>query len=103
MEVLETEYSKLKDESSNPKKHYFRIEDIQDDDKLVLFYTGFVSYMVFSAFFEFLRPVVNNLNYWGIFTKYALWATSFSKTGFRNRFFLVLVKLKLNLKLRDLA
>ena len=58
--------------------------------------------MVFLAFFEFLGPVVEHLNYWG------------SKEGVRqrhrprkldakNQLFLTLVKLKLNLKLTDLA
>lgn len=58
--------------------------------------------MVFLAFFEFLGLAVEQLNYWG------------SKEGVRqrhrtrkldpkNQLFLTLVKLKLNLKLRDLA
>ena len=84
------------------KVNHFRVEDIQHSDKLVQFYTGFVSFMVFLAFFEFLGPVVEHLNYWG------------SKEGVRqrhcprkldakNQLFLTLVKLKLNLKLTDLA
>lgn len=28
-------------------------------------YVGFVSYMVFLSFFEFLGSAVNRLNYWG--------------------------------------
>ena len=63
IEILESENAKIKEESS--KKQNFRIEDIQNNDKLVSFYAGFVSFMVFSAFFEFLGPVVYNLNYWG--------------------------------------
>ena len=99
IELLELENSQLKCKS---KVNYFRIEDIQDNDKLITFYTGFVSYMVLIAFFKFLGPVVNNLTYWG----------SQNKTGRRcrclkldplNQFFLVLVKLKLNLKIKDLA
>ena len=63
MEILESEHSKLKQKIG--KVDYFRIEDIKENDKLISFYTGFVSYLVLSYFFEFLGPVVNNLNYWG--------------------------------------
>ena len=34
-------------------------------DKLIRFYTGFVSYDVFLSFFNFLGPVVNELRYQG--------------------------------------
>ena len=99
IEALEAENTRLKTQS---KQTHFRIEDIQDNDKLIRFYTGFVSFVVFLAFFEFLGPVVNHLNYWG------------SKEGIRkrhrkrkldprNQLFLTLVKLRLNLKLTDLA
>ena len=100
IEMLESEVSRL--QKSKNEKYYFRIEDIQHDDKLIRFYTGFVSYALFLAFFEFLGPVVDHLIYWG------------SKEGVRqrhrvrklnpkNQLFLTLVKLKLNLKLIDLA
>ena len=62
IEVLEAENARLK---SEPQKAHFRLEDIKHDDNLVRFYTGFVSYTIFIAFFEFLGPVVNHLNYWG--------------------------------------
>ena len=99
LEILESEHSKLKEASV--KKH-FRIKDIQDDDRLVSFYTGFVSYMVLSAFFEFLGPVVSNLTYWG--SKKGSPRRRYSlKLDPKNLFFLLLVKLRLNLKLKDLA
>jgi len=47
------------------KAKYFRVEQIQNDDNLFQFYTGFISYEVLLAFYEFLGPVVNKLNYWG--------------------------------------
>ena len=100
IEVLEAENSSLRAKAADKK--YFRVKDIQHDDKLVRFYTGFVSYALFLAFYEFLGPAVDHLNYWG------------SKEGTRqrhrtrkldsqNQLFLTLVKLKLNLKLIDLA
>ena len=57
VELLEAENKQLK-KALNEKKQYFRLEDIQHDDKLVRFYTGFVSLSVFLAFFQFLAPVV---------------------------------------------
>ena len=35
------------------------------DDHLVKMYTGFPSYELLVAFFDFLGPAVDNLNYWG--------------------------------------
>ena len=40
IEMLESENAQLKAQGSN--KRYFRIEDIQNDDKMVRFYTLFV-------------------------------------------------------------
>ena len=66
------------------------------------FYTGFVTFQILLYFFEFLGPVVDKLNYWG------------TKEGERSRhrhrklsplhiFFLTLVKLRLNVRVMDLA
>ena len=63
IEMLEAENSRLQKKKS--EKHKFCIEDIEHYDKLVRFYTGFVSYALFLAFFEFLGPAVDHLNYWG--------------------------------------
>ena len=70
--------------------------------KLVQFYTGLLSYTVFLAFFEFLGPVVEHLNYWGSKEGHRRRSRS-KKLDPKNQLFLTLVKLKLNLKLRDLA
>ena len=102
IEYLEAENAKLKSVCSQDSKKYFRIEDIKDDDKLVCFYTGFISFKVFQAFFEFLGPAVEHLKYWG------------EKDGTRernrlrrinptNQLFLTLIKLRLNLKMKDLS
>ena len=100
IEALESENEQLK--KRKVEKCYFRIEDIQQDDKLVRFYTGFISFMVFLTFFEFLGPVVEHLNYWGseegIHQRHCT-----RKLDTKNQLFLTLIKLKLNLKLKDLA
>jgi len=102
IEFLEAENERLKaSQLARPRQH-LQIKDIQHDDKLIRLFTGFASYTMFSIFFNFLGPVVNNLNYRG------------EKEGDRqrkrrrkidpeNQLFLTLVKLKLNLRLRDVA
>ena len=42
-----------------------RIEQIKHDDHLVRFYTSFITYDLFVAFYTFLGAVVHKLNYWG--------------------------------------
>ena len=84
------------------KRQYLRLEQVKHDDELIHFNTGFVSYAVFLSFFNFLGSVVNELHYRG----------EKGGQGLRHRvrildpinhLFLTLVKLKLNLKLKDLA
>ena len=64
IEALESEKKQLEAKLS-PARTHFRIEQIQHDDGLVHFYTGFVSFFVLNVFFEFLGPVVDKLHYWG--------------------------------------
>ena len=101
IELLESETKKLKE--APKRKHHFNIEDIQHDDEMILFYTGFVSFRIFSAFFEFLGLAVDHLNYWGSKKRVDLQRGRSFKLDHKNQLFLVLVKLKLNLKLKDLA
>lgn len=101
IELLQAENLKLsaQQEASNG---YFRIEDIQNDDKLVCFYTGFTSFRIFLAFFEFLGPAKDRLNYWG--EKPGPRKRNRSrKLDTKNQLFLTLVKLRLNLKLKDMS
>ena len=87
---------------SKNDKQFFRIECLQHDDKLVHFYTGFTSFALFLAFFELLGPTVDHLNYWGskegVRKRHRL-----RKIDSKNQLFLLLVKLRLNLRHRDLA
>ena len=69
----------------------------------VSFYTGFTSYMVFCAFYEFLGPAVDHLNYWGAKEVQQQRRSRPRKLNPKNQLFLTLVKLRLNLKLKDLA
>ena len=101
IEALEAENETMHRKFSSQKPKYFRLEDIANKDSLVRFYTGFQSHEILILFYEFLGPSVNNLHYWG----------SKSNTGRKrrmkldplNQLFLTLVKLRLNLRERDLA
>ena len=62
IELLEAENRRL---ISTTVCRHFKVEQIQNNDRLFRFYTGFISYMVFLAFYEFLEPVIHELNYWG--------------------------------------
>lgn len=50
VEMLEAENVRLKGKGTSDCQKYLRIENIQDD-KLIQFYTGFVSLVIFTAFF----------------------------------------------------
>ena len=63
------------------------------------FYTGFLSYEVLLLFYEFLGPAVNNLQYWGAKT---VAKHRKKKLDPLNQLF-PLIKLRLNLKERDLS
>ena len=57
IEYLESENAQLKKECL-PATTHFRIEHVKHDDRLVRFYTGFITYHRFLAFFNFLGPRV---------------------------------------------
>ena len=67
---------------------------------LVKFYTGFTSYAVLLAFFQFLGPAINNLTYWHTERKEK---RQRMKLNPFNQLFLTLVKLQLNLRESDLG
>ena len=101
IEVLEAENKKLLSETKHSKKS-FRLEDIQGNDELICFYTGFASFRIFEAFYEFLGPATQHLNYWG--ERESSHKRKRSRIlDTKNQLFLTLVKLRLNSKLKDLS
>ena len=60
IEMLEAENSKLKIQCK--ERTYFRIESVADNDNMVCFYTGFVSYKIFIVFFDFLGSSASQLH-----------------------------------------
>ena len=67
IEFLESENTQLRAELKTTQltRNELRLENIQHDDKMLRYFTGFASYIILTAFFEFLEPVVHNLKYWG--------------------------------------
>lgn len=100
IEVLEHENASLKRSLEASSKKPFRLEDIAHDDRLVRTYTGFPSYVVLLAFFNFLGPAAHHLQYWG--TKESSHSRQ-KKLNPLNCLFLTLIKLRLNLTEQDLA
>ena len=45
-------------------QNFFNIEQIHNNDELVRFYTGFLTYSLLLSFHQFVGPAVDNLNYW---------------------------------------
>ena len=100
IEMLESENAALKQKVSTTEKAPFRLEDVMHDDNLVKMYTGFPSYELLVAFYDFLGPAVNNLNYWG--AKDSIHSRQKKLDPF-NCLFLTLMKLRLNLTEEYLA
>ena len=101
IETLEAENKTLHRKVSSQKPKNFRLEDIAQNDTLVHFYTGFQSYEILLVFYEFLGPSVSNLQYWG--SKSTTGRKRRMKLDPLNQLFLTLMKLRLNLRERDLA
>ena len=78
------------------------INSIKHDDSLISFYTGFSSYAIFLAFFQFLGPAVNKLHCWGMSSGTRKRHRS-TKLAPIDQLLMTLVKLRLNLKVKDLA
>ena len=104
IEALESENLKLKEEISSiaSQTRNFTINSIAADNKLVKLYTGFPSYEIFLAFYEFLGPAVDELMYWGEkeFTRKRQRKRKLSSV---DQLLLTLMKLKLNLRNKDLG
>ena len=83
--------------------NHFGINQICHNNKLIRFYTGFVTYSMFLAFFTFLGPSVNELNYWGSKRKSTSIRHRSCKLDPKDQLFLTLMKLRLNFPFQDLA
>ena len=68
IEALETECEQLKrsleENQAKLKAVEFQVDSIKHDDKQIHYYTGFSSYRILKACFDFLGPAASNLTYW---------------------------------------
>ena len=117
LDALATECEQLKrsleETRTKLKATEFRVDSLINDDKQIQFYTGFPSYKMFKACFDFLGPAVSNLIYWDpgkiTETSYKQDSTTVCSKG-RNRklspideFFMVMIRLRLGLFEKDLG
>lgn len=106
IEFLEAQLEKLqnndKQSTDHKKSQPFSIDQIKHDDHLVSFYTGFPSFAMFLEFYQFLGPAVDKLHYWGTKPDAKKRHRSTKLTPM-DQLFLTLVKLRLDLKVFDLA
>lgn len=98
IEVLETENKHWKKAGD----HRFISTAFMSNDRLIKLYTGFPSYEVLLAFYEFLGPVVDNIQYWGE-REYVRKPQHKRKLSLFDQLFLTLTKLKLELCNEDLG
>ena len=104
VEYLEAETKHLRSHIDAKKAPlFFRIEQISENDSLIRFYTGFTSYALCLSFFEFLGPSVHRLKYWGDDERKTTRRRKSTALTPLNQYFLTLVKLRLNLQVKDLA
>ena len=104
VEYLEAETKYLKSQGDvKVMPQGFRVSQIAKDDSLIQFYTGFASYFLFLSFFEFLGPAVYNLKYWGDKDRKTERRRKKVALDPINQYFLTFVRLKLNLRVVDLA
>ena len=101
IELLEAENKELKSKLSKISRKT-SVGDVAGNDDLVKLYTGFTTYSVFLAFYQFLGPSVNELAYRGV-SRHAQKRQRQRKLDSLNQLFLTLMKLRLNLRNKDLA
>jgi len=102
IEMLESQMQHLKGHDCT-KTAFFRIEKIAENDSLIRFYTGFISFEILLTFFEFLGPAVHKLRYWGESDRKTSRRRKSQKLDPLNQLFLTLIKLRLNLAVKYLA
>ena len=61
---LEAENKELQADAEKGKTHAFSISRMKLSDRLVSFYTGFSSYLMFTACFNFLRESASTMRSW---------------------------------------
>ena len=105
---------KIKKECNKYKQHQFTLDSIKDDSAAILFYTGFQNYETLVSFYHYFEPKLENLQYWrgGKATKGTqAYQTDplrkkpgpQRKLSHLDELFIVLLRLKAGLFIKDLA
>ena len=102
VELVTAQNMRLNKQIESTHQAPFRLAAIEHDDALITLYTGFPSYEVLLSFFEFLGPAVNQLCYWGASNKKRQRKRK-QKLDPMNQLFMTLVKLKLDLTVRNIG
>ena len=106
IETLESENRELKAKllqaTATNVLSSFTATNFAGNDELIRLYTGFPSYEAFLSFFEFLGPAVHELKYWGE-KDYERKQQRKRKLTSLDQFFLMMIKIKLNLRNKDLG
>ena len=109
---LKEQLGQMKKKLDQYKEQEFTLEKIKDDDSAIQFYTGFPNYKSLLAFHEYLEPKIAKLQYWGaknIVDSQPYQEEGKKKPGWKRKLtsldelFIVLIRLKVGLFVRDLA
>lgn len=102
----------LEKELVDYKERQFSLTNYKEDNSAVQFYTGFPNYEAFAAFHDYLEPKLSKLQYWG--NRNVPDSRPYQEEGkkkpgqkrkltTKDELFLVLVRLRVGLFLKDLA
>ena len=107
IDTLKTEIEMVRNELHNNK---FTIDRFKVNNEMFKFYTGFPNYQLFTALLNYLKPAADHLNYWGntiqgndAVMKRVEKRRSPRTLSVEEELFLVLVRLRGNYPLEDLA
>ena len=109
---LQKKVGQLQKEIDEYKQRQFTLEKFKDDNSAIQFYTGFPNYKALVAFHNYLQPKVAKLQYWGpknVPDSRPYQGEGKKKPGPKRQLssltelFIVLVRLKVGLFVRDIA
>lgn len=109
---LKKKVGELQKQIDGYKQREFTVEKFKDDNSAIQFYTGFPNYKALVAFHNYLEPKVAKLQYWG--QKNVSDTRSYQEKGKKKpgpkrqlssltELFIVLVRLRVGLFVRDIA
>ena len=112
LEKLKKKVGQLQKEIHEYKQREFSLEKFKDENSAIQFYTGFPNYKALLAFHNYLKPKVAKLQYWG--QKIVPDSRPYQKEGKKKpgpkrqlssltELFIVLVRLRVGLFVRDIA